>query len=75
MSKRGLQALMNKCAKLAEKHNAAMFALGEAVRERYGVHYSDVDCDGAIESFDLNGGGMTVEQLDEQMAMCGAPKL
>lgn len=65
----------NQTADAAEKHNRLQMELGEMFKERYGIHYSDVDCDSVIDTVDLNGGRMSLVDIDEAMAMCGHPKL
>lgn len=69
------QNLLNRCAKIAEKHMLAMAALEPVFLERYGKHYSEVDADLIIEVLDLSGGSITVADCDEQMLNSGWPKL
>lgn len=65
----------NQTADAAEKLTRLQQELGEMFKERYGQHYSDVDCDPVIDTVDVNGGRMTLAEIDESMAMCGCPKL
>jgi hypothetical protein len=69
------QRKLTQTANAAEKHNRLQQEVGEMFKERYGVHYSDVDCDSVIDALDINGGNITVEQCDEYMTTCGHPPL
>lgn len=69
------QRKLTQTANAAEKHHRLCQEIGEMFVERYGVHYSDVDCDAVIDCLNQNGGNITVEQCDEYMTQCGHPPL
>ena len=69
------QRKLTQTASAAEKHHRLQTEIGKMFEERYGIHYSDVDCDSVIDCLDVNGGSITVEQVDEYMATVGHPKL
>jgi hypothetical protein len=63
---------LTRATRLAAKSQEMQNNLTEAFRERYGVTYSDVDCDFLIEALDYNGGDLlTLEECDLHMKECG----
>lgn len=66
--------LLRRAATLAYQHSAVQHELTRAFNERYGCTYSDVDADQIIDVLDYHGGDLTVEQCDQIMAECGAPR-
>jgi hypothetical protein len=48
--------------------------LTHAMRDRYGVTHSDVDCDTLIDALDygVSGPAPTLAECDAEMARCGA---
>ena len=69
------QSLLSKASALAEKKMKIQHDLTNAFIERYGVTYSDVDCDSIIEVLDYAGGDITLEECDQEMTRCGYPPL
>lgn len=72
-SARALSAAIRKAATLAKKHRDAIDAMAPLLMRRYGVMPNDVDCDSFIEATNYGHGGMTVQQLDAEMAARGYP--
>jgi hypothetical protein len=69
-------ALLRRAARIAEQASKVQADLTEAFRDRYGVTYSDVDCDWLIDVLDYGGGkNLTVAECDRAMENCGAPRL
>ena len=69
------QRKLTQTSNAAEKHHRLLMEVGEMFKERYGVHYSDVDGDLMIDCLDHNGGTITVEMCDKAMVELGYPKL
>lgn len=64
--------LLRRAARLAEQSSIVQGQLTDAFRQRYGVTYSDVDCDRLIDILDYHGAdNLTVRECDEAMAACG----
>lgn len=72
MGNRLTTRLLRRAARLAAQSAIIQGELTDAFRERYGVTYSDVDCDRLIDILDYHGGDdLTVRDCDEAMAACG----
>lgn len=71
------QRLLDRANRVAKEAATVQSELTEAFNARYGVTYSDVDCDWLIDAFDYGGSAdrITVAECDKYMAECGAPKL
>jgi len=69
------QRKLTQTANAAEKFTKLQQEVGEMFVERYGVHYSDVDCDAIIDTLNQGGGEITIAQCDEYMTACGHPPL
>lgn len=67
--------LLQQAANITSRHMAMQHKLSEAFIERYGVTYSDADCDDLIEVLDYQGGEMTLKHADEQMTAAGYPPI
>lgn len=71
--------LMRKAARIASEHQEMMSKLTDAFNDRYGVTYSDVDCDALIDTFDYGQAGnddnLTLADADRYMAQCGVKPL
>jgi len=68
--------LLAKQHRLTNEANVVHRELSRLIIARYGTHYSDVDCDQAIDSLDYpNAPPITLEELDIAMANVGKPKL
>ena len=67
--------VLQQLAKIAEKYNQLSIKVGEMFQERYGVTYSDVDCDEIIDILDYNGGSITLEEADRYMTAAGYPPI
>lgn len=72
-SARALSEAIRKAATLARKHREAIDAMAPLLRQRYGTIPNDVDCDSFIDATDYGHGGMTVKELDTEMAARGYP--
>lgn len=66
-------ALLRKAVSISEKHFAIQQELSDAFQDRYGVTYSDIDCDELIDIFDYGGGQMDLKTCDEIMNSHGYP--
>jgi len=67
-------SLLRRAARASAQAMAVQHELTAAFRDRYGVTYSDVDCDALIDILDYAGGaGLTVAECDRLMAASGAP--
>jgi len=69
------QRKLTQTANAAEKFTRLQQEIGEMFIERYGKHYSDVDCDPIIDCLNQIGGDITVEQCDQYMTELGYPPL
>jgi uncharacterized ferritin-like protein (DUF455 family) len=69
------QRKLTQTANAAEKHFRLLEEVGKMFEERYGAHYSDVDCDSVIDALNQTGGKITVAEVDKAMALVGHPKL
>lgn len=71
-----LCASIKKLSAMAQKSNDENAVLRELFIERYGVDYSDVDCDLLIDCADYGQGApMTIKVLDADMLSKGYPVL
>lgn len=74
MNRAQLDRLVRRTAKAASKHVDLAHKLGDKLRERYGVHPSDVDCDCVIDALDYGmGPDCTLKYIDEAMMDIGHP--
>jgi len=68
--------LLRRATRIAEQASEVQAKLTEAFRGRYGITYSDVDCDPLIDILDYGGGTPpTIAQCDQWMANCGAKRI
>ena len=73
---RKISASIRKLSSLAQKSNAENKILRELFVERYGIDYSDVDCDFLIDCADYGQGApMKIKALDKDMLDKGYPVL
>jgi len=71
---RKFTALLRKCSRAAAAHTDISNKIGEIFEERYGVTYSDVDCDWLIDELDIVGSyssSVTAKIADYYMEECG----
>ncbi len=66
-------ALLRKAASISEQHSVIQGKLTEAFEDRYGVTYSDIDCDQLIDILDYGGGHIDLKKCDEIMRNHGYP--
>lgn len=60
--------LLRRACVAAERHGKMIALISEAMRDRYGVTHSDVDCDVLIDVLDYMGGEPpTLRECDELM--------
>jgi len=68
--------LIRRAIRVSEQAHKVQYDLTDAFRARYGVTYSDVDCDFLIDLFDYGGGDVpSLAQCDAAMAACGVKPL
>lgn len=72
---RQFQQVLNAAARAAGEAAKQQARLSDAMIERYGTTHSDVDCDELIDVLDYAGGHVSVAEVDEAMARCGAPRI
>lgn len=66
------QRLLDRAVIAASAAHSVQRLLTEAFEERYGVTYSDVDCDPIIDCLDYgSGNALTIKDCDRLMAECG----
>jgi hypothetical protein len=67
-------ALLRRAYRIAVAHSEISALVTAAMRERYGVTHSDVDCDDLIDPLEYGQGGCpTLARCDAAMAVKGAP--
>lgn len=76
MDEKYLKSLVRKTARASAIHCDLVIKLGGLLRERYGTHPSDVDCDCVIDALDYGQDPKcTLKYIDEAMTACGHPPL
>lgn len=66
------QRLLDRAVRIAKAAAKVQGELTEAFEQRYGLTYSDVDCDALIDIFEYGGGArVTVADCDREMLLCG----
>lgn len=66
------QRLLDRAVRIASAAAIVQGELTAAFEERYGLTYSDVDCDALIDVLDYGGGArLTVADCDREMLACG----
>lgn len=67
--------LLKRASKLARKQSDMSALLTAAFEHRYGVTYSEADCDWLIDDLDYGqgGGGITLAEADAHMTKAGYP--
>lgn len=69
-------SLLTRASRLAAKAQEMQSVLTDAFHERYGVSYSDVDCDSLIDALDYQGQeSLTLAEADKLMTEAGHPPL
>jgi len=70
-------AMLSRASRLAKEATKMSSTLTKAFVERYGVEYSEVDCDWLIDDLDygMGNGHLTLEQADKWMTDAGHPPL
>ena len=64
-----------KSASLAARHLEQNKKLSSLFEERYGINYSDANCDSLVECFDYTGSCPSLKGIDAEMLLCGYPVL
>ncbi|UQS95242.1 hypothetical protein Pam5_26 [Pseudanabaena phage Pam5] len=66
------QRLLDRAVRIAKAATVVQGELTAAFEERYGLTYSEVDCDALIDVLDYGGGArLTVADCDREMLLCG----
>lgn len=69
--------LLSEASRIAREAADMSGVLTEAFVERYGVEYSEINCDWLIDDLDygLGNGHLTLKQADDEMTAAGHPPL
>lgn len=73
MTDKQLDKLIKKRVDNAHEMQQVRAKLDPLIESRYGVHYSDIDCDAAIDAMDYGVAGIDLATLDQEMTDCGYP--
>ena len=65
MTKRKFDAIVKKMVKHGNIYHKLNTELSDWCIEKYGCTWSDLDCDGIIDSFDFGCGGLNTLSFDE----------
>ena len=66
---------LQKLADITETRSQLQINIGQMFVERYGITYSDVDCERLIDTLDYWGGSITLEEADRYMTAEGYPPI